>query len=167
MGEPQRGFQHPHQGAARGAFFGLIARVQLNLGQFQIPIAIFVPHELIDRLRCQIKAVLRESIGHFLFRELQAADDPFVHVGKLQRQIVIQAHVVAFAIHQHEARSIPQLVAKVAITIAALQIEFDVAAVGGEAGESEAQCIGAEGGNALGEFFARGFFDGLRLLRVH
>ena len=37
----------------------------------------------------------------------------------------------------------------------------------GEAGEGEAQRIGAEGGNAVREFLARLFGDGFRLLRVH
>ncbi len=37
----------------------------------------------------------------------------------------------------------------------------------GEAGEGEAQRIGAEGGDALGEFLAGALLDALRLFGIH
>src|SRR2546427_2740985 len=39
-----------------------------------------------------------------------------------------QAAVMAFAVHQHEAAGVPQLVAEVAVALAALAVEVDGAA---------------------------------------
>ena len=69
------------------------------------------------------------------------------------------AAVLAVAVHQHEARGVPQLVAEVAVALAALQVELDVAAGRGQAGEGEAQRIGAEGRDAVRELLARALLD--------
>src|SRR2546427_12041242 len=66
-----------------------------------------------------------------------------------------QAAVMAFAVHQHEAAGVPQLVAEVAVALAALAVEVDGAAQRGQGREGEAQRVGAVGGNALGEFLLR------------
>jgi hypothetical protein len=74
---------------------------------------------------------------------------------------------VAFAVHQHEARRVPQLVAEVAIAFAAREVEVDVAAERRHRRHREAQRVGAERGNAVREFLARLLLDGGGLLRVH
>jgi hypothetical protein len=75
--------------------------------------------------------------------------------------------VLALDVHQHEAGGVPQLVAEVAVALAAAHVELDVAARAGEAGEGEAQGVGAEGGDAVGEFLARLLLDAGGLLGVH
>ena len=80
---------------------------------------------------------------------------------------VLRGDRKAFAVHQGETRGVPQLVAEVLVALGAIQVELDVAAVRGQRGEGEAQGIGAEGGNAVREFLARGFFDLLGHLWLH
>ncbi len=167
MGEAQHGFQHAHQGEAGGALHCGRAAGDLHLGQFHIPVAIGIPHQFINGARGKVEAVMVKVIGHVGGCVLQAADHPLVGSGVFQRQRLIQPHILAFAVHQHEARGIPQLVAEVAVAFAALHVELDVAAGRGERGEGEAQGIGAEGGNALGEFLARFLCDAFRLFRIH
>jgi hypothetical protein len=81
----------------------------------------------------------------FLLDLLQAADDPAVGLGEVEMGGVAgirsrfyvgrEAAVLPFAVHQHEARGVPQLVAEVAVTLAALHVELDVATRRGEARE--------------------------------
>ena len=104
---------------------------------------------------------------HFFFSLLQAADHPPVGSRKRQWQGLIQTHILALAIHQHETRGVPQLVAEVAVTVAALQIKLDVTSRAGEAGKGEAQCIGTKGGDAFGEFLACFLCYAFRLPGIH
>ena len=78
VGEPQHRFQHPHQCAPRGALLGLAASLQLYLGQFEIPIAVFVPDEFVQSARGEVEAVAVEALAHFLFCALQPAHDPAI-----------------------------------------------------------------------------------------
>jgi hypothetical protein len=80
---------------------------------------------------------------------------------------VFQRQIMAFDVHQHEAGGVPQLVAEIAVAVAAVQVELDVAARRSEAGEGEAQRVGAEGRDAFREFLAGLLGDALGLLRVH
>ncbi len=75
--------------------------------------------------------------------------------------------VVAFAVHQHEAGGVPQLVAEVAVALATREIKIDVAAERGHRRHREAQRVGAERGDAVRKFLAGLFLDGCSLLRVH
>ena len=49
MREAQHRFQHANQRAARAALHRLVARAQLDLGQLDVPVAVLVPDEPIDR----------------------------------------------------------------------------------------------------------------------
>src|SRR6185503_20530939 len=69
-------------------------------------------------------------------------------------QLFVHAAVLALGVHQHEARRVPPLVAEIAVALAAAEIEIERAREGGERGEGEAQRIGAEGWNPLGEMRA-------------
>ena len=67
--------------------------------------------------------------------------------------------VLAFRVHQHVARGVPQLVAEVLVAVDAAEIEADVAAHRRERAEREAQRIGAvapecRSGNCLRVFFS-------------
>ena len=76
-------------------------------------------------------------------------------------------HVLAFDVHQREARGIPQLVAEVAVTLATVQVEVQRAVERCERGEREAHGIRAERRDALRELLARARGDLLRLPRIH
>ena len=127
MREAQDRFEHAHQRAARGALLGFIAAMHLYFCQLYVPVAVFVPHQFVERARQIVEAVFAECPGHVGFRALQAADDPSVSGGIFQRCLFVQPHVFAIAVHQHKARGVPQLVAEIAIAVTALQIELDVA----------------------------------------
>ena len=80
---------------------------------------------------------------------LQLADDPAVDEGKLHRARLVAAAVLAFGVHQHEARRVPQLVAEVAVALAAAEVEVERAREARQRGEGEAQRVGAEGRDAV------------------
>jgi len=60
--------------------------------------------------------------------------------------------LITFQIHERKTAGIPQLVAEVAVALAALGVEVDAAAQRGQRGEGEAQRVGAVGRDAFGEF---------------
>ncbi len=74
-------------------------------------------------------------------------------------RVRLQAAVVALAVHQHEPRGVPELVAEVPVALAALAVEVDVAPERGERREGEAQRIGAVAGDAVGELLLRRLAD--------
>ena len=86
-----------------------------------------------------------EALGDCGLGALQLADDPAVDRGQLHRQRLVQPAVASLGVHQHEAGRVPQLVAEVAIALAALQVEVDVAPERGVGGHREAQRVGAVG----------------------
>jgi hypothetical protein len=71
---------------------------------------------------------------------LQQRDDPAVGLAELHVAVggaaglavglgvLVQAAVLAFAVHQHKAAGVPELVAEVAVALAALAVEVDAAA---------------------------------------
>ena len=75
--------------------------------------------------------------------------------------------VLPLRVHQDIARGVPQLVAEVAVALDAAQVELDVAPGGGERGEGEAQGVGAEAGDAVGEVLAGLLGDLLGQVRLH
>ena len=77
-----------------------------------------------------------------------------------------EAAVLALAVHQHEAGRVPELVAEVAVALAALGIEVDVAAEAGERAEREAERVGAEAGDAVRELGGGVLLHARRRLRA-
>ena len=71
------------------------------------------------------------------------------------RQRLVEADVLALDVHQHEARRVPQLVAEVAIALAAVEIEVERAVERRERREREAQRVGAERRDAVRKLLAR------------
>jgi len=156
--------ENKEQGVAgRGDGRGVVA-LQGRLGEFEEPVADLVPDELVHGLRGEIEAVGGELRLHLAQQLLQAVEDPALGVRRRRGQA---RGAEALGVHQHEARGVPQLVAEVLVTLAAGEVELDVAAVRGQRGEGEAQGIGAEGRDALGELLARGFLDLRRIGRLH
>ena len=163
MHQPQHRFEHAQQRAPRRALLGLVRRLQLHLGDLEVPVAVLVPDERVDRLRDGVEPVFGEALLDCGFDALQLASDPAVGlredevvVERLTRRalglgVLGEAAVLALAVHQHEAGRVPELVAEVAVALAALGVEVDVAAKAGERAEGEAQRVGAEAGNAVRE----------------
>ena len=132
MCKAQRRLQHPQQRAARAALLLRRAVLQLHLGELQVPIAVFVPDEAVDRAGEVVEAVFLEALGHFSLGVLQLAHDPAVGKRKFHGRGVVRAAVLALGVHQHEARGVPQLVAEVAVALAAVQVEVERAREAGE-----------------------------------
>ncbi len=166
MRQAQGHFQHAYQGAT-GAALAFDRRVfvpQHWLGQFQVPVAILVPDELVECLGCQVEAELVELAGHFGFGALQLRDDPAIG----QRQLVgLPVLAAILALVQHVAGGVPDLVTEVAIAFDAAHVELDVAAGGGQRAESEAQGVGAVAGDTFGELGAGLLLDGFLQLGLH
>ena len=76
MREAQRGLQHAHQRAARAALLRFVALGELLLGDLDVPVAVLVPDEAVDRAGDVVEAVLGEALLDFGLGALQRADDP-------------------------------------------------------------------------------------------
>ena len=160
MGGAQQQLQHLQQSAPGGRLaVGVRALVpEQGLGQFQIPVAVFAPSELVDRAGVQIESIGIQRLGG-------AGDHPpgagaYPAVG--QARLPGRRKVLAFGIHQHEPRRVPELVAEVAVALGAGEVEAHVAARGGQGAEGEAQRIGAVGRNAVGIVPPRGLLNARR-----
>src|SRR5471030_189946 len=164
--QTQSDFQHTNQGAAGAAlaFNRGVFVPQHRLGEFQVPVAILVPDELVQGLCRQVEAELVELTGHFGFGALQLRDDPAIRQGQFVGFAVLAA---VFALVQNIARSVPDLVAEVAIAFDAAHVELDVTTGGRQRAESEAQSVGAVAGDAVGELVAGLLLDLLRQFRLH
>ncbi|RMQ40687.1 hypothetical protein ALQ05_101874 [Pseudomonas amygdali pv. mori] len=166
MRKAQRDFEHAYQCMACATLTfdrcGFIP--QHRLGQLQIPVAILVPDELVQRLGREVEAELIQLAGHFGFRALQLRDDPAISQRQFDSFAVLAA---VFAFVQHVTRSVPDLVAEVAIAFDAAHVELDVATGGRQRAEGKAQGVGAVAGDAVGELLTGLLLDLLRQLRLH
>src|SRR5690606_10087981 len=139
--------QHAHQGAAGDAqaLGGGVLVPQHRLDQLQVPGAVLVPDELVDRLGGQVEAEGDDLAGDVHFAALQRRDDPAVQRGQFAG-FVVEAAVLAVGVRPHEVGGVPQLVAEVAVALDAAHVELDVAAGGGQLAEGEARGVGAVAG---------------------
>ena len=82
MREAEHGLQHANQGLPGGALLGLgsvlRAILQLHLGELDVPVAILVPDQLVDRFGGQVEAISREVGCNLRFRLLHAALYPSI-----------------------------------------------------------------------------------------
>ncbi len=83
MGEAKRRFELADQhrpGAPRGRRVAFAFRtLQLDLGHFDIPVAILVPDEFIESARGEVEAVIVDVLGDVLLGLLQATEKPAIH----------------------------------------------------------------------------------------
>ena len=105
---------------------------------------------------------------------LQLRHNPAVDKGEVQQALRpaiacadIEAIVLAFAIHEYKAGRIPELIAEVAIALAAIQIKINVSAWGCQACKCKAQGIGAKGSNAFWVLRTGFLFNLGGLLGIH
>ena len=106
--QAQDGFEYAHEGAACGALGCRAAGLDLHFCQLDVPVAIFVPHKFVQRLRGKVKAVGFKGFGNGGFGLLQLADNPLVGEGKRQRLHFVLTAVFVFGVHQHEVGGVPQ-----------------------------------------------------------
>src|SRR5688500_8588106 len=95
--------------------------MQLALCELDVPVAVLVPNEAINRGGGVVEAIVGERLFDLRFGVLQPADDPAVDEGELRGL----RKVLALHIHEDEARRIPQLVAEVAVALAAVEVEVE------------------------------------------
>src|SRR3546814_19600838 len=101
--------------------------LQQRLGELQIPVAVGVPDELVERLRRLVEAVALDGPPHPRFGLGELADDPAVD--PLPVAGGIEAGVVAALVHLAEAGGVPDLGAAVAVALDAALRELHVAAL--------------------------------------
>src|SRR3546814_20457411 len=76
MQESQPDLKHAHQRATRTALLRFRALLQCRFRQLQIPVAVLVPDELVERGRQEVAAIAREMLGGLGLELLQFRDDP-------------------------------------------------------------------------------------------
>src|SRR5260363_395677 len=132
-----------------------------------MPIAVFIPDKLINRLCNQIKAEIGKVFFNRRTDSLQRGEYPAVCAGLsvLNVALIFRIALVVRTMYEYKARRIPKFVAEIAISLAARQIEIDIAPGRRERCTSEAHCIGAERRDAIGECSAR--FFGNRLDQIN
>ena len=137
-----------------------------RLGQFQVPVAVLIPDERVHCLGGKVETIPLDRIDCCLHRFLKQRDNPSIRGAQFDIPPTLRA-IKTLCIHQHVACSVPQLVAEIAVTLNATEVEIDVAPGRGQYGEGEAQCIGAVGRNAVREILACDLLDPVRHLRLH
>ena len=164
MSGTQKEFQHLQQGAARGGLLSGVAPLlpEHRLGQFQVPIAVFMPSELVDCARVEIEAVAVQRLGGGGDHLPGAGAYPSVRQAKGSGC----GQILALGVHQHEPRRVPKLVAEVAVALGAAEIEAHVATRGGQGAEGEAQGVGAVGRDAVGVVTPRRLLNARRQVRL-
>ena len=164
MAGPQQHFQGFQQGSPGGGLLGgLGLRVpEQRLGQFQIPVAVFVPGEFVEGVGVQVEAVGGQGLLAGGDQAAGAGANPAVRQAGLRRAL----QIVPARMHQHEPGRIPQLVAEIAVAFGAAEVEAQVPPGGGEGAEGEAQGVRAVGRDALREIPAGVPFDAGRHLRL-
>ena len=137
-------FQNTQQHIAQDIFCRqlglLILAVQARLGQFNIPIAVGIPNEVVDLGGRHAQFIGFHIVGDFADQLIQLAQHPLI----LQLQFLRQHHLVDGQIHHHKAGGIPDLIGKIAHGLALFHEETHIVA-GTVAGDQiEAQRICAE-----------------------
>ena len=169
MGDAQQRLENGEQGASRAPqdFGRRLLVPQQRLGEFQIPVAVLVPGEIVNGGCIKIESIrFHRALGDG-HQVIGARQDPAV--GQAQGGVTLEigiAGVGILAVHLNEPSRVPQLVAEVAVAVDPVQVEAHVAAGAGQGAEREAQRVGAVGGNAVGEILARLLLDARRHLRL-
>ena len=125
------------QGAAlaRRACAGVVQGV---FGQLHIPVAILVPSELVQGLGSQVESVIGEALRCLFDGQGQPGVDPAFRQAQGLRPVP-QGRGVGVRVHQRVAGGVPELVAEVAVALQAARVKTNVAPLGGELREGEAQ----------------------------
>ena len=161
MREAKRGFQLTYKHAACGARRCMVACLfcfgDLYFGAFNVPVAILVPDEFVERFCGEVETIRVEAFRNILLGELQAAKQPFIDERKGHRCVTRDAAILAFHIHQNEACGVPQLVAEVAIALAAREVKVQRHRHRAQRRKGKAHGVRTIRRNAVREVFANVF----------
>jgi hypothetical protein len=83
MGQTQNGFQGADEGASRGALLRWPTGLDLHFGDFQIPVAVLVPHKFINGRGHIVQTVFFKAVGDIRFHLLQHRGNPAVGLAEL------------------------------------------------------------------------------------
>ena len=72
MSQSQNTFKGANECASCGALLRISARLNLHLGNFQVPVAKFIPDKLVNAARHIVQAVVGKSFGHLSLYTLHA-----------------------------------------------------------------------------------------------
>ena len=129
-----------HHGAGLG-LRGAVLAEQDRLGEFQIPVAIDVPDETVDRTRGVVEAIGVDRRGDFARSQHGLMRDPAVQ--RLLGFGGVEFRRRFAAVHFGETAGIPQLGREISVPLDALRGELDVAALRRHRRQREAERIGA------------------------
>ena len=101
--------------------------MQGNFCQFQIPVTVLIPGEVINTLCGNIKPVIINGIGGCFNNLLKTGGNPAVCQGKMAC-ITRKTVVLVFCIHQHITGCVPEFIAKVTITFDSAAVQTYIAA---------------------------------------
>lgn len=157
----QQGFQYRNESASGGRLLrgGRGWVLQNRLGQLQIPVAVIIPDEFIERPGGQVKAV-GVKVSRHCFRHLaQSGEYPpirEVQVGQGGRTL---GQFSSGHIQQYKAGRIPYFVAEISITLNPIEIKANIPPGAGQSRKAEAQRVGAVVWDPVGKLLSGGFFD--------
>ena len=117
------------------------ALLQSDFGELDIPVAEYIPDEIIELLNCDAELKSLKIFRYFLSKVVKEAYNPFI----LEREIAGKAlfDFLIADIHQNESRGVPELVCKVAARSDLFIGESHIISWAVARGESESQSIGA------------------------
>ena len=148
MRKTQHCLEYSYQRSTCPTLLRLVTFGELILGHLEVPVTVLVPHEAVDRTRDVVEPIFGEATVDLCLGALERADNPPVPHGQFDRSLLVRSAVLALSVHQHKAARVPQLVAEIAIALAARQVEVERPSVGGERREGEAHRVRAEGRDA-------------------
>ena len=103
----------------------VLVRVQTRLHHLDIPVAEFIPQEVIDLLNRDTQFKLVHVLSDFLRQRIDPGQDPAVGACQLRR-IDRLRHFTLIEIHQYESCRIPDLICKVSGILHTLEIKAHV-----------------------------------------
>src|SRR5690606_28035611 len=122
--QPQARLEDLEQGAPRGALASLARIGELDLGGFDVPVAVLVPDELVDRPGNEVEAVVGIVALDLGGHPGEARRDPAIERGEIEMAVGRiprpEPAIASLAVHEHEAGGVPELVAEVAVALAAV-----------------------------------------------
>ena len=139
MQQPQRAVEHEDERALHGEPLRRVAAVEAVLGELDVPVAVLVPEEVVERAGGLAELVGVQPLVDARREVGEPRQDPAVgHRLRLGR-----AGLVAVEVHQHEPARVPDLVGEVAAGEQLVLGELDVLVAGDLQHEAEAHAVGA------------------------
>ena len=119
--------KHIHKHLQSGLLLSGILTVQSCLCQFNIPVTVGVPQEVVHLLHRNAQLILLKIFSNLGNQRVQLGQHPLIGSGKLVccRQLIF---CVLAKVHQHIAAGVPQLIGKIPHCFASLHIKAHIIA---------------------------------------